>query len=312
MAILVYLAVLTGMNLSDLHKEDPHKRTAAQVLGVSSLKGTTAADIKSLYDLHDVAQLYRALGSEERDAPLLPTGLYLGQSLDVGFAWMAGSSLITGFLMGLHDYQFCGRWAGKAFGPTSGANTSVTVSQLGFNLFMNSSGRQAAITAIQDKEGKSPWESDSVFSFMTHARDFSAFEGSLSQSAFDAHRTTVLDYSTQNPWSWLGLMRDEIRCIHEDLCLGFGGFTMSGGPGNGAPFVLYRPGHAGADSEKVKEQRRRYQEALKEHMGAGYKGHKNNTPLKPVEMMKGETNSMKIEDGGVERGESNHISHEGL
>ena len=60
-------------------------------------------------------------------------------------------------------------------------------------------------------------------------------------------RLAAYEASPHAPTAWFSwphflfqTMRDEIRCLHADLCVGFGGFTFMGGVANGSPFVLYR------------------------------------------------------------------------
>ena len=77
------------------------------------------------------------------------------------------------------------------------------------------------------------------------------------------HGVALLDYGSHggNGWSLTSAVRGEIRCFHENLCIGLSGFWFTGGVRNGMPYVLFR---AGADSrstakrsQKEKDRRKR-------------------------------------------------------
>jgi hypothetical protein len=64
-----------------------------------------------------------------------------------------------------------------------------------------------------------------------------------------ARGVASLDYGSHggNGWSLTSAARGEIRCFHENLCIGLSGFWFTGGVRNGMPYVLFR---AGADSKR--------------------------------------------------------------
>ena len=61
-------------------------------------------------------------------------------------------------------------------------------------------------------------------------------------SVFDGAAFVMLDYAESDTWPLRWLLRDEMRCVHRCLCVGFGGVLPLGGPRFGTPFVLWRDG----------------------------------------------------------------------
>ena len=80
----------------------------------------------------------------------------------------------------------------------------------------------------------------------TKARPFRVVRAHRSE--LDGRAATLLHYgATDLPL--LGVMRDELRCVHADLCVGFGGFSIAGGVRtSGSPFLLTRAGGGAGDA----------------------------------------------------------------
>jgi hypothetical protein len=134
-------------------------------------------------------------------SPVGPSGEYKGVSL-WGVTNLAGAHLIVDHLMGFDGH---GTWTGK---------------------FFDHSDQSAGLDTFVDRA-----------QFASRARPYTVVRGT--PSAFDDQPTTLLDYSSTD-LGWLTVKRDEIRCVHSDLCIGFGGLALAGGVRNGSPFFLHR------------------------------------------------------------------------
>lgn len=132
----------------------------------------------------------------------VPMGFYTGEQMPLGFTYLAGATFITEHVMG----GAAGRWAGKLIDADHGK---------GLNRF-------------EDTTGK-----------VTRSLPFSVTANHA--SSFDGAAATLLDYANTTSL-FFKLMRDEVRCINDRVCLGFGGFVIAGGPANGSPFLLHREG----------------------------------------------------------------------
>lgn len=206
--LLLFLGVLTALNFHALNRPY-YGNSAASVLGMSGLSWARREDVLKL-SLTELAQLFRALGRDP--VKLEPRGVFHGEQLNLGVTWLAGAGLITNYGMGI-CYGACadgqahlGPWVGKWFDDEDPA--------AGGNLFQQPGGAA------------------------TKARPFRVERAHLSQ--FDGRVATQLHYGAVD-LPLLGAMRDEVRCIHEDLCVGFGGLSIAGGVSvSGSPFLLTR------------------------------------------------------------------------
>jgi len=178
--------------------------TASEVLGVDPL-AATLDDIRALRRINETAQLWKSLGTNKH---IEPEGEFVGESHMSGLLWLMGSTFFHQVVMGGSD----GVWAGTFF-----ANQSKTS---GGNIFV--------------------MPTDNGMLRITRNLPFAVNRGHFSE-VDSSTRTTELDYSYTNHYllSIFG-MKDEIRCLSKDLCMGFRGFYVLGGPANGHPFVLYR------------------------------------------------------------------------
>ena len=200
---MVYIAILSAINVYSLSSgfEDDLERTAEAILAVTNLSEVSAQRVAQLQSAHEVAELFRALGTHHLSVE--PRGSFAGASVSVGVTSLAGASLITKYGMGFGGY---GDWAGKWFDESNAT--------AGGNLFG---------------------------SMYTRARRFRVERRYA--SAFDGLPATQLNYDITD-LAPLRMMRDEVRCFKGlgglSTCVGFGGFTLTGGVLNGSPFVLSR------------------------------------------------------------------------
>ena len=213
----LYLVTIAVLNYRALNPLDD-KRPAAAVLGVTTLLEAKRANVLKL-SLPQVALLFRALAYENATAE--PRGVFRGEQIDLGLTWLAGAGVITRYGMGICNgactpgQSHLGPWVGKWFDEHN--------STVGGNLFQ--------------QQGRT----------MSRARPFRVVRSHPSE--MDGRGVTQLDYRWVD-LPLLGFMRDEVRCVHADLCLGFGGFTIAGGIRiSGSPFLLHRTRREEANSE---------------------------------------------------------------
>ena len=206
--LVLFLGSIAFLNYRALNQIDDG-RPAAAVLGVAALSLAVRADVLAL-DLPQLAQLFRSLGREP--SKIEPRGTFRGEQLELGLTGLAGAGVITRLGMGvcwgacLGSQSHLGPWAGKWFDAADEAR--------GGNLFQQPGGP------------------------VSKARPFRVERRHVSQ--LDGRPATQLHYGVVD-LPLLGFMRDEVRCVHGDLCVGFGGFNIAGGVRvSGSPFLLQR------------------------------------------------------------------------
>ena len=238
-ALLLFLAALMALNYRALNRPDDG-RPAEAVLGVGALAQARRSDVLRL-DLPELAQLFRSLGRQP--AKVEPQGVFRGEQLPLGVTWLAGAGVITRHGMGVcwgacpEGQSHLGAWAGKWFDGDDQA--------AGGNLFRQAAPGAAAAMAAGGGPEASVGGPEAA-SVATKARPFRVVRAHRSE--LDGRAATLLHYgATDLPL--LGVMRDELRCVHADLCVGFGGFSIAGGVRtSGSPFLLTRAGGGAGDA----------------------------------------------------------------
>ena len=217
LVIAVYIGVLTALNMRAIKSVrigGPH--AASEYRTRRGALPSSLSSVRKLRSLEDFVEVFYAADGDDgdHDPRVLPHGVYVGEQLPLGLSWLAGAGQISRYLMGGSGGAWAGKWFGGPDAPTEGGN-----------MFAPRGG---------DGAYRGHWSTFLVRS--DHA------------SALDGRPAVQLDYAASphaaSPFSWphflFQFMRDEVRCIHADLCVGFGGFTFTGGVANGSPFVLYR------------------------------------------------------------------------
>ena len=196
----MYAGALYWVNSKIIASEST--KTPATLLGRPPFMATRD-DLNKLRFLNDTAALFRGLSAFKH---VQPSGDYAAELHRSSLLWLAGSTYFHKSLMGGSD----GAWIGTSFAEKSDV--------AGIHVFKDMT--EGTVTR--------------GLPFKVNRNHFSILDKSTS--------TTELEYSNSNSM-FLGLlldMRDEIRCLHKDLCIGFRGFGLYGGVSNGLPFVLYR------------------------------------------------------------------------
>ena len=220
--LAVYIGALTALNMNAIASVRVSPTHAASSYRTKRGKlPSDVNDVRSLQSIEDFVEVFYAAVGDDGDQRVLPSGIYVGEPLPLGLSRFAGSAQICRYLMGGSGGAWAGKWFGGADAPTEGGN-----------MFASRGGGDDCGEAR-----RGDWSTFLVR--RAHA------------SALDGRPAVQLDYAASphapSRWPWptwpdavFQFMRDEVRCLHADLCVGFGGFTFTGGVANGSPFVLYR------------------------------------------------------------------------
>lgn len=213
LGILLFVSVVVSWNYIQL-RHDLDTRSAEEILGIPDFRNATAQDIRDIKGLVDFVQLFHRVAGYR----LAPSGEFAGEQVEVGLSFLIGSQYVLNRFLG----DGAGVWSGQVYPEEEGD---------GINVFEDDE-HQIITGEVDEKVSRSV-----------------PFVVTIQPSVLNSIPVTTASYSQDSRFFFRSLY-EEVVCLHDDLCIGLGGFKMMGGIRNGFPFMLYR-GESGHRPEKV-------------------------------------------------------------
>jgi len=204
----LYMLVLCAINSYSLLKGDDGRTIHDMQASLEALAAAQAYDASTVavvasHALPSIADAIQLFRALADKPDSQPVGEYNGVSLPLGVSLFSGAVIVRDHLLG---YEGHGQWVGKV---------------------------------VDGKAGKNSFQIRGKGRPRTHSRLFTV--DVKHRSVIDGKPATLIDYSETDSM-FFTTMREEVRCMTKDLCIGFSGFTYTNGVRNGSPFLLFRKG----------------------------------------------------------------------